>query len=141
PEPARETPGADSAQQQARQMVELESEVERQHRVEQREGMQETGRDLSEQRETGLGHRVPPGDPAMRQRLCDVELDRVVEPAGVAVVELHAGSEHGRDEGEKDRETKEYRRVAPDACGPADCGHPTRKLPYLQWKSRFEPNA
>ena len=68
-------------------MVQLEGDVERQREIEQREGMEERGRRLSEQGSAGFGPGIPEGKLTAREALCQVALDGIVEAGGVAIVE------------------------------------------------------
>ena len=77
--------------------------------------MKERRRHLAEQRDAALGQRVPERQTAAPELFGDEELHRVVETAGIPVVELDGRIESGGEEGEKERKAKQDGRQAEES--------------------------
>ena len=132
-EPARKPIGADRREQRPQHVVELEGELEGEDEVQQRRRMKQRRRDLAEQRHAAFGPRVPERQAARPQLLGDEELDRVIEPSGIAVVELHTRVQRWREEDRQQREAEEGRRKAQESVArDHDRGHLTGSPPLAR---------
>ena len=110
-------------------MVELEGEIEGKYEVEERRRVEQRRRDLTEQRHSALGQRVPERQPARPELLRDEELHRVIEPSGIAVIELHPRVQGRREEDRQQREAEEDGRKAQESVArDHDRGHLTGSL-------------
>ncbi len=132
-EPAREPVGADRREQRPQHVIELEGELEGEDEVQQRRRMKQRRRELAEQRHAAFGPWVPERQAARPQLLGDEELHRVIEPSGVAVVELHTRVQRWREEDRQQREAEEGRRKAQESVArDHDRGHLTGSPPLAR---------